>query len=359
MRYILWFENLCKGDIEKVGGKAANLGEMTKAGFPVPPGFAISTDAFEEFLESAKRFGKKAKIAEIVSKVDPKDTENLEKTSIFVREIIESTPIPDRIREEIRAAYKDLCSKVGVENLPVAIRSSATAEDVADASFAGQQDTFLWARGVDEVMKYVTKCWSSLYTPRAIAYRATKGFDHFEVSISVVVQKMVNSRSSGVMFTLNPTNGDVSQIVIESTWGLGEALVSGSVTPDRFVVDKVTMEIVDRTISEKLQWTVFDSDKGEVVHEEIPENLRSEQSISDEEVIKLAEIGKKIEMHYGRAQDIEWAIDRDVSAPHNIFITQSRPETVWSERKKGSVIGKKSAYELIMNRALTPFKLPK
>jgi pyruvate,water dikinase len=356
-RYILWFENLCKEDVRRAGGKAANLGEMTRAGFPVPQGFAISTDAFEEFLESANRFGKKARIAEIVSKVDPKDTEKLEKTSNFVRGIVESTPVPDRIKREIGAAYKDLCSRIGIENLPVAIRSSATAEDVADASFAGQQDTFLWVRGVDGVMKYVTKCWSSLYTPRAIAYRATKGFDHFEVSISVVVQKMVNSRSSGVMFTLNPTNGDVSQIVIESTWGLGEALVSGSVTPDRFVVDKVTMEIVDRRISEKLEWTVYDSDKGEVVHEEIPENLRNEQSVSDEEVIKLAEMGKRIEKHYGRAQDIEWAIDKDVSAD-NIFITQSRPETVWSERKK-SVIGKKSAYDLIMNRALTPFKLSK
>jgi pyruvate,water dikinase len=161
------------------------------------------------------------------------------------------------------------------------------------------------------------------------------------------------------MFTLNPTHGDESQIVIEASWGLGEAIVSGSVTPDRFVVDKVTMEIVERTVSTKLYWTVYDPDKGSVIHGEVPEELREEPSLTDQEIIRLAEIGKKIEKHYGTPQDIEWAIDDDLPFPENVFITQSRPETVWSKKKKEPVIGKKSGYDLIMNRALTRYKVPK
>ncbi|ADC64274.1 pyruvate phosphate dikinase PEP/pyruvate-binding protein [Ferroglobus placidus DSM 10642] len=356
MKYVKWFDEISKEDVGIAGGKGANLGEMVKAGFPIPPGFVITINAFEEFLEGAKERGKKAQIARIISEVDVKNTEELEKVSALAREIVESTPIPEKIEEEIREAYRKLCEIVG-EEVAVAVRSSATAEDVPDASFAGQQETYLWIKGEDEVVKHVLKCWSSLYTPRAIAYRATKGFDHYEVSIAVVVQKMVNSRSSGVMFTLNPTNGDESQIVIESAWGLGEAIVSGEVTPDRFVVDKVTKEILDRTISPKLVWCVYKD--GKVVHEEVPEDLREKPSLSDEEIVYLAEIGKKIEEHYSHPMDIEWAIDKDFDFPKNVFILQARPETVWSQKKKEPVIGKKSGFDLLMERALTPFKIPK
>ncbi len=355
MKYIRWFREIGKEDLKLVGGKGANLGELSRAGFPVPPGFVITIDAFEEFLEGAKKRGKKAQISRIISSVDPKNTEELEKVSALAREIVESTPVPEKIVEEIKIAYRELCSSVGSE-VPVAVRSSATAEDVPDASFAGQQETYLWVKGEDDLIRYVLKCWSSLYTPRAIAYRATKGFDHYEVSIAVVVQKMVNSRSSGVMFTLNPTNGDESQVVIESAWGLGEAIVSGEVTPDRFVVDKVTKEVVERVISPKLVWCVYKD--GKVTHESVPENLRNEPSLSDEEIVYLAEIGKKIEKHYNQPMDIEWAIDKDFSFPNNVFVLQARPETVWS-RKKKSVIGKKSGFDLLMERALTPFKIPK
>ena len=353
MRYIRWFEEIGKDDLKLVGGKGANLGELVKAGFPVPPGFVIAIDAFEEFLEGAKKRGKKAQISRIISSVDPKNTEELEKVSALAREIVESTPIPEKIVEEIRAAYKKL-SKGG--EVFVAVRSSATAEDVPDASFAGQQETYLWIKGEENLIKHVLKCWSSLYTPRAIAYRATKGFDHYDVSIAVVVQKMVNSRSSGVMFTLNPTNGDESQVVIESSWGLGEAIVSGEVTPDRFVVDKVTREIVERTVSPKHVWCIYKN--GKVVHEELPENMEEKPSLSDEEIVYLAELGKKIEKHYLQPMDIEWAIDSDLDFPENVFVLQARPETVWS-RKRRSVIGKKSGFDLLMERALTPFKIPK
>ena len=358
MKYVRWFDEIGKDDISSVGGKAANLGEMVNAGFPVPPSFAITIDAFEEFLESAKKRGKKAHIARIISKVDPKDTGELEKVSILVRDIVESTPVPEHIEEEIVRAYEKLCNHVGYENIPVAVRSSATAEDVPDASFAGQQDTYLWIRGKDSVVRHVVKCWSSLYTPRAIAYRATKGFDHYEVSIAVVVQKMVNSRSSGVMFTLNPANGDVSQIVIESSWGLGEAIVSGEVTPDRFAVDKVMEEIVERTISPKTRWCVFREDGG-VVYQDVPEEMQQKPSLDDHEVKELARIGKKIEEHYSIPMDIEWAIDRDFEFPESIFILQCRPETVWSKRKKEPVIKAKSGFDLIMNRATTTIKLKK
>ncbi len=358
MKYICWFNEIGRNDILKVGGKAANLGEMVNAGFPVPPGFAITIDAFEEFLESAKRRGKKAHIARIISKVDPKDTEELEKVSILVRDIVESTPVPEHIENEITQAYEKLCSQVGYENIPVAVRSSATAEDVPDASFAGQQDTYLWIKGRDEVIRHVVKCWSSLYTPRAIAYRAMKGFDHYEVSIAVIVQKMVNSRSSGVMFTLNPTNGDPSQIVIESSWGLGEAIVSGEVTPDRFAVDKVTGEIVERTVSPKTRWCVF-RDEGGVVYENVPEEMQQKPSLTDEEIKKLSEFGKLIEKHYDTPMDIEWAVDRDFEFPESIFILQCRPETVWSRKKKEPVIKAKSGFDLIMSRATTTIKLRK
>ncbi len=358
MKYTQWFNEIGKGNIPNVGGKAANLGEMVNAGFPVPMGFAITINAFEEFLESAERRGKKAHIARIISKVNPKDTEELEKVSILVRDVVESTPVPEHIRDEIVEAYETLCDRVGYENVPVAVRSSATAEDVPDASFAGQQDTYLWIKGEEEVVRHVVKCWSSLYTPRAIAYRAMKGFDHYEVSIAVVVQKMVNSRTSGVMFTLNPINGDVSQIVIESSWGLGEAIVAGEVTPDRFTVDKVTEMIVERTISPKTRWCVFREDGG-VGYENVPEDMQQKPSLSDDEIKRLAEFGKLIEKHYVTPMDIEWAVDGDFEFPENIFILQCRPETVWSKKKKEPVIKAKSGFDLIMGRATKTIKLKK
>jgi pyruvate,water dikinase len=203
---------------------------------------------------------------------------------------------------------------------------------LADASFAGQQETFLNVKGADDVIANTVKCWSSLFTPRAIFYRNEKGFAHEKVFISVGVQKMVNSKAAGVMFTLNPVTGDTGQIVIEGNYGLGEAVVSGSVTPDDFVVDKESLKVTEKRIAKKTVHYIRDPKTGNTVHAEVPPEKQEQPCISNEEIHKLAELAKRIEQHYGKPQDIEWAIDKDIPYPSNIFIVQSRPETVWSAR---------------------------
>jgi pyruvate,water dikinase len=240
----------------------------------------------------------------------------------------------------------------------VAVRSSATAEDLPTASFAGQQDTYLWMTGTDRVIESVRKCWASLYTPRAISYRVKNDFPHEKVLISVGVQKMVNSRAAGVMFTLNPTDGDISKVVIEGSWGLGETVVSGSVNPDKFVVDKVMGEVNERTISTKHIECVFDVEKGETVDADVNEGRQCACCLEDREIRELVKTAKAIETHYGRAMDIEWAIDKDFSFPENIFIVQARPETVWSQRKKESVLGKKTGRQLLMEQEMKRIRLP-
>jgi pyruvate,water dikinase len=327
---VIWFEGLRKTDIPSVGGKNANLGEMTSAGMPVPPGFAITAYSYKKFIEET---GISSKIYEIIKETvtNPNDPKLYEIASKKIRELIEATPMPKDIENAIKLAYEQLCKKLNTEVF-VAVRSSATAEDLADASFAGQQETFLNVRGAPEVIKYTVKCWSSLFTPRAMFYRTEKGFAHEKVFISVGVQEMVNSRAAGVTFTINPVTGDLSQIVIEGNYGLGEAVVSGSVTPDDFVVDKKTLKIVERRLAKKTIQYIRDPNTGKTVHLEVPFEKQEQPCISDEEILRLADLAKHIEQHYGKPQDIEWAIDRDISFPANMFIVQSRPETVWTQK---------------------------
>ena len=330
--YVLWFEEIDKNDLALVGGKSANLGELIKAGIPVPPGFAVTSYAYREFIE---RSDLKKKISEILKEVaKSKDPKAFEEVSVRIRKIIEEENIPDDIAKAIVDNYRKLCEKVGRANVPVAVRSSATAEDLPGASFAGQQDTFLNVEGEEEVLLKVKKCWSSLFTPRAIFYRQEKGINHDKVLMSVVVQKMVNAKAAGVMFTMHPVTGEGDKIVIEGSWGLGEAVVSGSVTPDTYVVDKKTLKIIERKISEKTHEVVRDPSSGRTVRIEVPPERRNVPCLTDEEVIKLAELALRIEQHYGYPQDIEWAIDRDMKFPENIFIVQSRPETVWSLKEE-------------------------
>jgi pyruvate,water dikinase len=329
---VLWFEKLRKTDIPSVGGKNANLGEMIYAGIPVPPGFAITAYAYKKFIEETSIA---KKIYEIVDKTvkDKTDPAQYEVASKKIRELVESTPMPKEIENAITHAYEEMNKKLNTKETFVAVRSSATAEDLADASFAGQQETFLNIRGAKGVLQNTVKCWSSLFTPRAIFYRNEKGFAHEKVFISVGVQKMVNSRAAGVMFTLNPVTGDLSQIVIEGNYGLGEAVVSGSVTPDDFVVDRQSMKIIERRLAKKSVQYIRDLKTGHTVHEEVPAEMQELPCVTDEEVLRLAELAKRIEKHYGKPQDIEWAIDRDIpTAPQNTFIVQSRPETVWSQK---------------------------
>ena len=329
---IIWFENLRKTDIPSVGGKNANLGEMINAGMPVPPGFAVTAFSYKKFIEET---GISEKIYAVIRETvtDPDDPKQYEIASKKIRELIESTPIPKDVDEAIRLAYGELCRRLDANGVLVAARSSATAEDLPDASFAGQQETYLNVKGEDELLEKTVECWSSLFTPRAIFYRTQKGFRHEDVLISVGVQKMVNAKTAGVMFTLNPVTGDPNQIIIEGNWGLGEAVVSGAVTPDYFSVDKAATRIVEHKIAKKTVEYIRDPETGKTIHADVPSERQEVSCLKDEEILKLAELGKRIEEHYGIAQDVEWAIDRDLSFPENIFIVQSRPETVWSLKK--------------------------
>jgi len=330
---VMWFEELKKEDVPIVGGKCANLGEMLRAGIPVPPGFAVTAYAYKRFIEET---GIAEKIYDILDETikDPKDPKQYEEASKKIRALIESTPIPEYLKKEIVENYRKLCERTRSKEVFVAVRSSATAEDLPGASFAGQQETYLNVRGEDELLTSVRKCWSSLFTPRAIFYRTQKGFRHEKVLISVAVQKMVNSKAAGVMFTLHPVTGDTSKIVIESAWGLGEAIVSGAVTPDHFEVDKNSLKILVKQVAKKTVEYVRDPKTGKTVHKKVPPERQEKPSLTDEEIIELARLAKKIEEHYGTAQDIEFAVDRDLPFPENVFIVQSRPETVWSVKKE-------------------------
>ncbi len=354
MNYILNFENVDKGSLPLVGGKNASLGEMIKAGIRVPPGFAVTIESYLAFINKA---GLKDIIFRKLSDVSPDDIKSLDNVGQEVQALINGASISVGIQEAITGAYSKLSEKYAIEGIPVAVRSSATAEDLPTASFAGQQDTYLWVTGADAVIKNVQRCWASLFTPRAISYRIKNNFPHEKVLISVGVQKMIDSRTAGVMFTLNPTNGDISKVVIEGSWGLGETVVSGSVNPDKFVVDKVVMEINERTISTKHIECIYDHDKGEVIHADVEPDTQCKCCLDDQEIKELVSIGKTIEDHYGCPQDIEWAIDKELTFPENIFIVQSRPETVWSQRKKEPVIGRKTGYELLMERAMKRIKI--
>ncbi|MFO7739478.1 MAG: PEP/pyruvate-binding domain-containing protein [Desulfatiglandaceae bacterium] len=354
MDYILNFEDVDRGFLQLVGGKNASLGEMIKAGIRVPPGFAVTTKTYQSFMAEA---GISDRIFETLSHLHAEDVDSLNRASTTVQALINNAALSHEVRTAIKEEYTRLCWKSNVGFLPVAVRSSATAEDLPTASFAGQQETYLWIQGADRIIESVRKCWASLFTPRAISYRIRNVFPHEKVLISVGVQKMVNSKTAGVMFTLNPTNGDISKVVIEGSWGLGETVVSGSVNPDKFVVDKVVMETSEKTISTKHIECIYDPDKGGVVNADVTQDMQCACCLEDREVKELVKLGKIIESHYGYPMDIEWAIDKDSPFPENVFIVQARPETVWSQRKKGPIIGKKSGYELLMEQAMKRIKI--
>lgn len=321
-QYILWFEECNKSTLPLVGGKNANLGEMVNAGIRVPPGFAVTSKAFQQYMDDAALWDH---VRDTLSQVSADDIKAVSKAGRSIRNAIVSTPIPDEIREEIIAAYASLCEKCDVPDLPVAVRSSATAEDLADASFAGQQDTYLWIWGNDEILKATHECWASLFTDRAITYRMRVGFPQDGVLISVAIQKMVNSRSAGVMFTLDPVTGDRSKITIDASWGFGESIVQGMVSPDNFVIDKKSLSIKQSIIGQKDKKFVAKG-CGTIV-QPVPPEQQAIPCISAAEVIEIAKMGMLIEKHYGSPQDIEWAIDSDLPFSENIFSTQSRPVT--------------------------------
>jgi pyruvate,water dikinase len=247
MKYVEFFEELKKEDVDIAGGKGANLGELTRAGIPVPPGFVITAATYKKFMDET---GISAEIMDILNALDVNDNKQLQSSAKKIKKIIIETEIPVEIRNIILEAYNALCHRIDKENAFVAVRSSATAEDLPEASFAGQQDTYLNVKGPEDLMNYVRKCWASLFGARAIFYREENNFDHSKVYIAVVVQEMVDAEKAGVMFTVHPSTGE-EKILIEAAWGLGEAVVSGTVTPDTYWVDKTTDEILEQQISEK------------------------------------------------------------------------------------------------------------
>ncbi len=328
---VCWLEDCRKDSIPLVGGKCSSLGELINAGIRVPPGFAVTTEGYRRFMAKA---GVGREIQSLLNGLDIQNMNNLEEVSETIREMIENLTFSTEMEDLIAEHYRKLSVRCCLPATPVAVRSSATAEDLPGASFAGQQDTYLWIRGTDEVLHHIRRCISSLYTGRAIAYRANQNFDDEHMAISVGVQKMANSFTSGVMFTLNPANGDRSLIVIDSNFGFGESVVSGEVTPDNFVVNKVTLDILERTISKKELYYTVDTKTQTSQAIELPPERQQVQSLVDDEITALAWMGKKIEKHYGRPMDIEWAVDKDLPIGGNIFILQARPETVWSDKEK-------------------------
>jgi pyruvate,water dikinase len=348
---VCWFEDCLKESVPLVGGKCSSLGELINAGVRVPPGFALTTEGYRHFMAEA---GLAGEIAALLFGVDARDLDALELTSAAIRALIEAQPFPEEIEDAVAECYRKLALRSCMPAVPVAVRSSATAEDLAGASFAGQQDTYLWIRGVDEVLHHMRRCISSLYTGRAIAYRANKGFGDETLAISVGVQKMANAYTAGVMFTIHPANGDRSVIVIDSNFGFGESVVSGEVTPDHFVVNKITLDIIDRTISHKQLCVTVDPKTQTAQTIEVPFERQNVQSLIDDEITELAWMGKQIEKHYGRPMDIEWAVDKDLPAGGNIFILQARPETVWSEKRQPALAASGgSAMDYILSGMLT------
>ncbi len=323
--YTLDFSVIGAADHARVGGKCASLGQMTQAGVAVPPGFAVTTDAYSAMLDS---HGLRAEIERHMTGVDPYDLDSVDRAAQAIRIRIRSHKLPEAVEAEIRAAY----AKMG--DIPVAVRSSATAEDMPDASFAGQQDTYLWVRGIEDVLEKVRDCWASLYTTRAVAYREKNRIVHADVLMSVGVQKMVNAKAAGVAMSLDPVNGDRTKIVIDASWGLGEMVVSGVVTPDNYVVEKVMESIIKRTISDKHVELVGDATLGEAVEREVDAARRTAQCLSDAEILAVARLAKRLEKQNKCPQDVEWAIDADLPEGENLLALQSRPETIWSQKKK-------------------------
>ncbi|PKG32800.1 PEP/pyruvate-binding domain-containing protein, partial [Methanoregula sp.] len=329
---ILWLEEIRKEDIISTGGKGASLGEMASIGLPVPKAFVVTAQAFRRFLVET---GLEKKLYAAFENLDVENNEALEKAAENAKNLVLKAKMPAAIRDDIKKSYK----KMG-DDLIVAVRSSATAEDLPDASFAGQQETYLNIKGEAALVSSVHHCWASLYGARAIYYRAKQGFDDHTVNIAVVVQQLVHSEKAGVMFTSHPITGE-PQTIIEGSWGLGEAVVSGAVSPDKYVFDQRTEKVADTYIANKKVEIIADGDHGTKLAD-VPKDRQDAQVLSDEEVAKLAMYGKIAENHYGVPQDVEWSVVKGT-----IYILQSRPITTIG-KKEGKGMSQKSDAKIIL-----------
>jgi pyruvate,water dikinase len=315
---------LRRSDEPEFGGKSANLGELLAAEIPVPPGFAIGANAFRSFVGAS---GLDGTIAAALERTRAGDVDALTSAWKAIDEAMRFAPLPESLRDELAARYEELARATGLEEPPVAVRSSALGEDSEDASHAGQQESFLWVRGVEHVCDAVRDCWVSLYTPQAISYRATHAAAGHEAAMGVTVQLMVDAEVSGVLFTCNPVSGDPSMVAVNASWGLGIGVVGGDVTPDDYLVSKITGEVVRQTVSAKHHEYVPDAAGRGTVRIEVPDERRDAPCLGEAELAALVELGKRIERHYGSHQDVEWALARGRTLPESLLVLQARPVT--------------------------------
>lgn len=330
--YIKWFDEIGKGDVGIVGGKGANLGELTSFGLPVPPGFCVTASGYTKFIKYAE-LDEVVKL--LMEAVDVEDVDELTNASKEIQTKIKEKEFDPELKEEILSAYREFSENIGLKDPEVAVRSSATAEDLPDASFAGQQDTYLHISGEEELLNHIRDCFASLWTSRAIYYREKQNYDHFDVALSVVIQKMVNSEKSGVMFTANPINNSSDEMMINASYGLGEAVVSGIVTPDEYIIDKKTKKVIEKNISEK-EYMVIKNENGVGtrtvnVKDILGEDAIKAEALSEDELNTLIERGLKVEKLYGSVQDTEWGFDKDTK---EFYFLQSRPITTLAGDKE-------------------------
>jgi pyruvate,water dikinase len=352
-KWIYWLKEVGAEHNNIVGKKCANLGELTKAGFRVPPGYALGVEAYKRFMKETEVTDRLLKFLSSFY-ADPDnmaDTLKFEEASKELRGIAEAVKMPPDMEETIKNYYAELCKEACCVDLYVATRSAGPV------SHPGQYETYLNVCGAEDVVKNVVRVWSSTLNTRSVIARARLGLPLHYDPIGVAVLTMVDARAAGVMFTINPVNGDESKVAIEGGFGFGEAVVSGNVTPDRYLVDKVTLEIEERVISDKGCEFVLNPDTREMEYKELPPDKRKLPCLEDREVIELTKIAKQVEAYFGCPQDIEYSISKSKPFPENIFLVQARPESVWGKKKKGSVLGKKSGLDLLLEKALTPTKV--
>ena len=335
---ILWFEEIGRNDVASAGGKGASLGELVRAGIRVPPGFVIATPIFGAFMEAADPGGH---LRCAVGELDADDLAAIARIGERLRERVRETPLP----AELAAVFSEACRKLAAGSDGFAVRSSATSEDSAAASFAGLQDTYLWV-SAQRVPDRIRACWASLYNTESISYRRRLGIAELPLAMAVVVQAMVDASAAGVMFSRSPTTGDKSVVTIEASWGLGSSIVGGEVTPDKYIVNKVTGEVIDRVIAAKAIRHVREAGGTGVRVEDVPEEQRSASCLDARQIAALVRIARQCETHYGSAQDMEWAVGAramdaqatdEAAGEDVIYLLQSRPETVWSRREATAV----------------------
>ena len=322
---IYWFEELGKEHNDMVGKKCANLGQMTRMGLAVPPGFAISIALYEKFIHETGTDEKMASYVRGLGELKGVGISVFREISETLRSMIEAKEMPSSIREAIASYYANLCKKTGIENVPVSVRSAGTE------SRPGMFETYLNVRGIEEVIQKVKIVWASAYTARAVAFRVNKGFPVLGDELGVAVPKMVNARASGITFTVDPVTADDSKILLEANWGLGEGVVSGAESVDGFVVDKESLEIEARHVGNKVKCVVYTKDGADWA--DVPEHMQNMPCISDEEIVEIAKVAKSAEQSLGGPQDMEWAIDQDLTFPGSLFWLQTRPAKVAAKKK--------------------------